>query len=540
MITLRRGVSGVPILLTVLGCFSVGLSEASSPLPPVRINEFMAANAATIVDEDGDSSDWIELQNTGASSVNLAGWFLTDDASVPTRWRFPAVTLAPGQFNFVWASAKNRTNAAAPLHTNFRLDRGGGYLALFDAGTNLVSAFTSYPSQFTDVSYGRAQSSNSFGYFATPTPGTPNSAQFAGRTDAPGFSQKRGFYDTNFSLVLVSQTPGATIRFTTNGTLPSPTNGVVYTVPLVITNTRVIRAAAFAPGLLPSDSHTHTFLFTRDIIRQADGAPPPGWPSSWGANAVDYGMDPSVVNDPRYRGAIEGDLRAMPSLSVVMNLRDLFDPATGIYANPGSDGILWERPTSLELIHADGRDGFQEEAGIRIRGGFSRSTSDPKHSFRFFFREEYGAGRLNFPMFGPTGASSFEKFDLRCSQDGSWAYIGDPNGTFLADMYARDTQGALGRPYTRGDFYHLYINGVYWGVYNTEERGEANFAASYFGGVPEDYDTVRVEFGPFDVVAADGDLAAWRRLWQAATNGFATDADYERVQGNNPDGTPPK
>jgi hypothetical protein len=478
------------------------------------------------------------LQNFGTNSVSLAGWLLTDDPSVPGKWRFPAVALAPGAFKLIWASAKNRTNAAAPLHTNFRLDRGGGYLALFDPDTNLVSSFTAYPSQFSDMSYGRGPSSNSFGYFATPTPGASNAVQFSGRADAPGFSHKRGFCDTNFSLVLTSETASATIYFTTNGMPPSPTNGVAYTAPLFITNTTVIRAAAFAPGLLPSDAHTHTFLFTRDIIRQPDGVPPPGWPASWGANSVNYGMDPNVVNDPRYAGTIEADLRAMPSLSIVMNLNDLFDPASGIYANPGSDGIDWEKPTSLELIYGDGADGFQEEAGIRIRGGFSRSTSDPKHSFRFFFREEYGAGKLNFPMFGPTGASSYDKFDLRCSQDGSWAYLGDPNGTFLADMYARATQGGLGQPYTRGDFYHLYINGVYWGVYNTEERAEANFAASYFGGVPEDYDTVRVEYGPFDVVAADGDLNAWRRLWQAATNGFASNADYERVQGNNPDGTP--
>jgi hypothetical protein len=531
---MRRTPSAEVLLLAVLTLFwTAGVKAA----PLVRITEFMAANASSIRDEDGNNSDWIELQNTGTNPVSLAGWLLSDDPSVPGKWRFPAVSLTARQFKLVWASAKNRTNISAPLHTNFKLDRGGGFLGLFDAGTNLISAFTAYPSQLIDVSYGLSPTSNSFGYFATPTPGASNATQFAGRTDAPGFSHKRGFYDTNFSLVLTSETAGATIYFTTNGTRPSATNGATYTVPLVITNTTVLRAAAFAPGLLPSEAHTHTFLFTRDIIRQTDGLPPPGWPASWGANAVDYGMDPNVVNDPRYAGTIEGDLRAMPSLSIVMNLKDLFDPSFGIYANPGSDGIDWERPTSLELIYADGRDGFQEEAGLRIRGGFSRSTGDPKHSLRFFFREEYGAGRLNFPMFGPTGASSFDKFDLRCSQDGSWAYLGDPNGTFLADMYTRATQGALGQPYTRGDFYHLYINGVYWGVYNTEERAEANFAASYFGGVPEDYDTVRVEFDPFDVVAADGDLGAWRRLWQAATNGFATDADYERVQGNNPDGT---
>ena len=512
--------------------------DPNAPLASVRISEFMAANAATIVDENGDSSDWIELQNFGTNAVSLVGWLLTDDAMRPTKWRFPAVSLAPGQFRLVWASAKNRTNSAAPLHTNFKLDRGGGYLALLDSDTNVVSAFNPYPSQFTDVSYGRAASSNAFGYFATPTPGANNSAPFSGRTDAPGFSHKRGFYDTNFSLTLTSETAGATIYFTTNGTPPSPTNGIAYIEPLAITNTTVIRAAAFATGLLPSDAHTHSFLFTRDIIRQPDGVPPPGWPASWGANVVDYGMDPNVVNDARYASTIEADLRAMPSLCLVMDLRDLFDPTTGIYANAINDGIDWERPTSLELVPSDGTDGFQEPAGLRIRGGFSRSSNDPKHSFRLFFREEYGAAKLNFPMFGPTGAESFDKFDLRCTQDGSWAYIGDANGTFMPDTFARDTQLALGQPATRGNFYHLYINGAYWGVYNTEERPEANFAASYFGGAPEDYDVVRVEFGPFDVVPADGDLGSWRRLWQAATNGFASDADYERVQGNNPDGTP--
>jgi hypothetical protein len=502
------------------------------------LSEFMAGNGRTLADEDGDSSDWIEIYNGGAGAVNLAGWFLTDEQNRPAKWRFPALTLAAGQYQLVWASAKNRTNAAAPLHTNFRLDRGGGYLALLDANTNVVSAFNPYPSQFIDVSYGRAASSNSFGYFTTPSPGAANSAPVSGRTEAPGFSHKRGFYDTNFSLTLTSKTAGATIYYTTNGTPPAPTNGLVYSVPLAITRTAILRAAAFAPGWLPSETHTHSFLFTRDLIRAPDRVPPPGWPATWGPNVVDYGMDTNILNDPRYGPSIESDLRVMPSLCLVMDLKDLFDRTNGIYANAIQDGIDWERPTSLELIYPDGRDGFQEQAGLRIRGGFSRQTDCPKHSFRLFFRENYGAAKLNFPMFGPTGAESFEKFDLRCTQDGSWSYIGDPNGTFMPDTFSRDTLGALGQPYTRGNFYHLYINGVYWGEYNTEERPEANFAASYFGGAPEDYDVVRIEYGPFDVTPADGDLNAWRRLWQAATNGFATDAAYEKVQGNNPDGSP--
>ena len=201
--------------------------DPNAPLAQVRINEFMAANASAIADEDGDFPDWIELQNAGTNNVSLAGWFLTDEATIPGKWRFPAVTLSPGQFKLIWASAKNRTNATAPLHTNFKLDRGGGYLALFDADTNVISAFSTFPSQFTDVSYGRDRLlSGVVGYYATPTPGASNTAHFSGRVDAPAFSHKRGFYDTNFPLVLTSETASATIYFTTNGTPPSPTNGV--------------------------------------------------------------------------------------------------------------------------------------------------------------------------------------------------------------------------------------------------------------------------------------------------------------------------
>src|SRR5439155_15357388 len=83
-----------------------------------------------------------------------------------------------------------------------------------------------------------------------------------------------------------------------------------------------------------------------------------------------------------------------------------------------------------------------------------------------------------------------------------------------------------------------YINGMYWGLYNTEERPEASFGESYFGGRQEDYDVIKVEAGPYTINATDGNMDAWARLWQAATNGFANDADYFRVQGLNADGTP--
>ncbi|PYI89528.1 MAG: hypothetical protein DME26_01030, partial [Verrucomicrobia bacterium] len=374
-------------------------------------------------------------------------------------------------------------------------------------------------------------------YFATPSPGAINGTGFYAFVADTKFSQDRGFYEAPFTLTISTETPGATIRYTTNGTPPSLSNGIVYAGPIYINRTTVIRAAAFKSGYEPSDVDTQTYLFLDDVIQQSpNGAAPPGWPSSWGGNVVDYGMDPNVVNDPAYSSTIKNDLKTIPSFSIVMDLKGLFDPTTGIYANPGQDGIDWERPTSVELIYPDGTKGFQVNAGIRIRGGFSRSTSNPKHAFRLFFRQEYGASKLKYPLFGDDGTDTFDKIDLRTFENYSWSFQGDTRGIFLRDQFSRDAQLAMGQQGERGYFYHLYINGQYWGLYNTCERPEAAYGATYYGGNKDDYDAIKVTDG-YNIFATDGDMAAWTRLWRAATNGLATDAAYFKVQGLNVDGT---
>ena len=101
----------------------------------VVIAEFMAVNTNTnIVDEDGNREDWLEVQNTGASTVSLNGWYLTDDHGDLRKWQFPVTTpvvsLAPGARLLVWCSEKDRKANAARLHTNFKLNSGGEYLGL--------------------------------------------------------------------------------------------------------------------------------------------------------------------------------------------------------------------------------------------------------------------------------------------------------------------------------------------------------------------------------------------------------------------------
>jgi len=131
-------------------------------LPPLHaadtllITEFMAANSATLTDEDGAYSDWVEIYNAGTNTVNIGGWYLTDDAGNLTKWQFPATNLAPHTFMVVFCSSKDRRVPGRPLHTSFALGAGGEYLALVRPdGVTVASEFSpQFPNQFNDVSYG--------------------------------------------------------------------------------------------------------------------------------------------------------------------------------------------------------------------------------------------------------------------------------------------------------------------------------------------------------------------------------------------------
>jgi hypothetical protein len=419
------------------------------------------------------------------------------------------------------------------------LQEGGNLLALH--GLNDASRGLDFFMGVELAEIKAVTTSNQF--FPTPTPAAFNgNSSFAGFVADTKFSPDRGFYETNFSCVITTATPGAIIRYTRDGSWPSTINGTIYTGPILITNTTTLRAIATRAGLVASDVDTHTYVFPSDVVQQSPTglAPGLGWPSgrSSAGQLYDYGMDPDIVNTAPWNATIKDDLQGLPSFSIVMDLKDLFDNTTGIYANPGGDEITWERPCSLELINPDGSQGFQINCGIRIRGGYSRSGDNPKHAFRFFFRQEYGAAKLVYPLFGDEGADTFNKIDLRTFQNYCWAFNGDSRMICLRDQLNRDMQLAMGQPAERGKFYHLYVNGQYWGLYNTDERPEASYGETYLGGRAEDYDTIKVDpdLG-YNIEATDGNSDAWYQLWTAATAGFSSDASYFKIQGRNVDGT---
>jgi hypothetical protein len=391
-------------------------------------------------------------------------------------------------------------------------------------------------------------------FLVDATPGLPNNSDYYfDEVKDTHFSVDRGFFTNAFSLSITSGTPDALIYVSFNADEPGPGKGFLYTNALTITNTTVVRARAFKATWKPTQVDTHTYLFLGDVIYQVpnwqqNNIPPQYFPASWGANTVDYGMDPNVVSNYTLAQWYEA-LTQIPSMSVVTEMGNLFDATTGIYANALQQGELWERAASIELLDptnaVPGR--FQENCGVRIRGGFSRNPQFRKHAFRVFFRREYGAGKLNYPLFENEGAQEFDKVDLRTSSNYAWAREATAsNGTQdtnVREVWCRQTLGAMGQPYRRSRYYHLYLNGQYWGIYETDERPEASYGATYFGGDRENFDTVkcgnRGTEPDFITEATDGNLMAYSNLWVMcrthATN--ATASNYFRILGRNPDGS---
>jgi hypothetical protein len=346
----------------------------------------------------------------------------------------------------------------------------------------------------------------------------------------------RGFYSSPIFVAISCATDGAAIRYTTNGSAPSATNGVVYTGPISIQGTTTLRAGAFRNGWRSSQVVTHSYLFLTDITRQTQSnTEAAGFPNLWDTQPADYGLDPRVagLNDSfggKYRNSLSNDLQNIPSMSIVMDIDDMFG-VRGIYSHPNNRGDAWERPGSIELIYPGGQVGFQANAGFRIQGGaFRRFDLTLKKSFRVIFREKYGAGRLRFPLFGPNAAEEFNNFILRANSNDAWPYNG-AGAVYVRDAFAVESMRSMGQVASHGQYVHLYINGRYWGLYNPMERPDAVFSASYHGGDEDNWDAINQDSVP------DGNYDAWNRLMATMTPDWSDNGLYQRVQGNNPDGT---
>jgi len=322
------------------------------------------------------------------------------------------------------------------------------------------------------------------GYLATPSPRTFNGDTFDGFVGDTAFNIDRGFFEEPFDLEITSSTERAEIRYTLDESPPSPTSGLVYAGPIPITGTTVVRAMAHLAGLRPTNVDTQTYLFPEDIVNQ-----PP--------------MRTSVTQSATLGPQMVNSLKAVPTVSIVTD-----NP--GPFQNEGGSNIRSESPTSVEMIFPDGRPGFQENAGLKHFGGYY--TNFRKKSFRIGFRSQYGATKVNYPLFDDFEYKHYpptDRFDIMDLRSGS--HDMRSRGAYMSNRFTDDSMLDMGNLAPHGRFVHVYLNGSYWGQYHLRERWNADMASSYFGGPKADYDAVNLNDGfRNDEKVYDGDGVFWR------------------------------
>ena len=180
---------------------------------------------------------------------------------------------------------------------------------------------------------------------------------------------------------------------------------------------------------------------------------------------------------------------------------------------------------SVEWINPDGTTGFHVDAGMRIYGGAFRGYNlTRKKSFRLLFKRDYGPTKLNFKLFEEDDATtSFDMIVLRAGANDGWNDWGRENTQYIIDEFMRRTQLALGQVAVHGTFVHLYLNGLYWGLYNVTERPVESFCAAYFGGDEEEWDAVnRGE------ARGDSNLTTWNAMLSQSRTGRPTPSPTRR------------
>ncbi|MDA7538783.1 chitobiase/beta-hexosaminidase C-terminal domain-containing protein, partial [Akkermansiaceae bacterium] len=357
-------------------------------------------------------------------------------------------------------------------------------------------------------------------YFQTPSPGQSNFGdEFVGKADAPNFSQKGGFYDSALAVTLSSMTPGATIRYTTDGSEPTLENGSDYTLPLSLSpiNSRrghVIRARSFRDGFIASNIKTNTFLINQD-------------PRVRTGPALVYAGDPErALYDPFGVLAINGG--SYPN-------RQWRPSGKTDYNNVINRGRAYERPIHAEYYFQDGTAGFRSDVGLRIaassysrpRMQLTQTSASPwpdsavqKPSFNLYFRDDYGNPSVSLPLNGPARTfSGYERFRIRAGKN-------DIRNPFIIDELFRRLSSDMGNGASLGVINSLYVNGSLKGYYNMVERlREPFFRSLHSANDGAQWDVLQYE-GNDNI--AEGDKTAWDDMI-SRLNAAITTQNWEKV-----------
>ena len=361
----------------------------------------------------------------------------------------------------------------------------------------------------------------------------------------PIFNKAHGVYKTPFMLRVSSGVSGTIVRYTLDGSEPTATSQQ-FTGNMYVDSTLIVRAAEFKDNIRCSDVVTSSYIFPASVLNQP--SKPDGYPTTWGkftsisgTAPADYEMDPELTADRTYAKCITDAFQTIPVLSIVTEKDNLFsktydEQTGGIYIYTGtsdSNGRGWERAASVELMGA-GHD-LTAGCGLKIHGGQGRvPEKNPKHSFRLTFKDEYGKKTLKYPVFGEENVARFNSLIVRTFYNYSWIHSDATQRSraqYGRDLWARRMQKRMGYDTSDGVYVNVFLNGLYWGLYNLSERIDDDYCKYHFGGLKADYDVIKRE----DYLeASEGTLDKWNQLMRLSEKASTQQTYYDVIIGRQP------
>ncbi len=465
------------LLLSVLSCFLALHSNAQ-----VIINEFSASNKSDFADNFGDFEDWVELYNTGPTTVNLGGWHLSDDPDDPEKYTFPAVNIPAGGFRVIFCSDRDVV-VGQNVHTSFKLTQTKHeYIVLSDPAGNIVNSIQmTAPTQVNQSRGRKTNGSNIWAIFADPTPGQSNdpATDYVSYAPKPVFTTDPGFYypsSGSIQVFIQEPLPGFNVRYTTDGSLPTAVSAL-YAGPITVDKTTVIRARTFSidPSIFPGFTETNTYFID--------------------------------------------EVHSMPVVSLASrDFDDLFSGFGGEISN------------YIEYFE-DGQLRFEQQGDIRGHGNDSWGYA--QKGMRFYARDEYGYdNNIEYKIFKTTPRDEFDVIILKAGASDNY-----PGGQFdgIPSCHIRDAfahtlaeKGGLDLDFRRLQHCVVYINGEYWGLYECRERVDNDYAKFYYDQSKKYVDMLKY-WGGMNV--ENGSPQAWYDVYAfIQANDLSVPANYDYVK----------
>lgn len=434
--------------------------------------KFVVDNPAGIL-RTGKNVLAVQVHNISATSSDLTAIpFLTlGFTSEPTGYNRGIAPILASEFG-------------GSLHSNFKIKADNETIRLSNPDGDSLDGI-SVKDLPADVSLGRQPDGSADWFlFYEPTPGESNRTEaLQNFAEPPVFSVDGGYVNNSFSLEFEHESPQATVYYTLDCSEPDESSPV-YSSPIMINKTTVVRARAVSPGHIPGKIITQTYLYQEDftlpvisLVTEPDNL--------WDYNTGIYEMGPNASSDNPYYGA-----------------------------NFWQD---WEKPIHVEMFENDGMLAFSLDGGIKIFGGWSRAHA--QKSFSIFARNEYGTKDIDYQIFPDKMIKQFKSFILRNSGN-DWSYTLFRDALMQSLVKECDLETMAYCPAI------IFLNGEYWGIQNIREKLNEDFIASNC-----EVDADNVDLLEFDGGVVEGDASHYQNMMNYInSHNMALSATYDSVK----------